>query len=132
MRLSPCRVSLILLLGAICPSVQGTFDGTNPRESFLREILAGSEYPTAPTVRTPSEIPLKVGILGAGAAGLYAALLLDSLGIDYDILEASDRVGGRMFTHRFNATAWANSTPDDPDYYDYVVSIHRINCEVHY
>ncbi|KAL1848916.1 hypothetical protein Daus18300_013425 [Diaporthe australafricana] len=46
-------------------------------------------------------------------------MLLDSLGIDYDIHEGSDRIGGRIFTHRFNQTAWDKSTPDDPAYYDY-------------
>ena len=124
MRLSLSRISLVLAFGGICPSVLGSIDQNNPRESFLRDILSASEYPRAPTSRTSSEIPLKVGIIGAGAAGLYAALLLDSLGIDYDIIEASDRVGWKIFTHLVNATAWANSTPDDPDYYDYYVSIH--------
>ena len=43
----------------------------------------------------------KVGILGAGIGGLYAALILDSLDIEYDILEASSRAGGRIFTYQF-------------------------------
>ncbi|KAI6143742.1 hypothetical protein BKA82DRAFT_2424013 [Pisolithus tinctorius] len=43
----------------------------------------------------------KVGILGAGVGGLYTALILDSLNIDYEILEASDRVGGRLLTYKF-------------------------------
>ncbi|KAK4449750.1 putative L-amino-acid oxidase precursor [Podospora aff. communis PSN243] len=58
--------------------------------------------------------PRKVCIVGAGVAGLYIAMLLDSLNIPnltYDILEANpDRVGGRCYTYRFS---------DDPhDYYD--------------
>lgn len=56
-----------------------------------------------------------VGILGAGAAGLYSALLLDwlndqlesqkeSFRFDYEILEAEpERVGGRMYTYRFES-----------------------------
>jgi monoamine oxidase len=72
-------------------------------------------------------VPFRIGIIGAGVGGLYTALLLDSLGINYDILEASDRVGGRIFTHRFNETAWSQSTPDDPDYYDYYVGAHDSN-----
>ncbi|KFX88596.1 hypothetical protein V490_07535 [Pseudogymnoascus sp. VKM F-3557] len=92
---------------------------SNPRESFLYKILAESKYPNSPTTPTPKDVPFKVGIIGAGAAGLYAAILLDSLGIEYDLIEASDRVGGRIYTYRFNETAWSNSTPDDPDYYDY-------------
>lgn len=43
----------------------------------------------------------KVGILGAGIGGLYTALILDSLDIEYEILEASDRTGGRMCTYKF-------------------------------
>ncbi|KAI6041672.1 hypothetical protein EDC04DRAFT_2601598 [Pisolithus marmoratus] len=43
----------------------------------------------------------KVGILGAGVGGLYTALILDSLDIEFEILEASDRVGGRLSTHKF-------------------------------
>ena len=39
-----------------------------------------------------------VGIVGGGFAGLYAGLLLQSLGIDCEIFEASERVGGRIDT----------------------------------
>lgn len=38
----------------------------------------------------------KVIIIGAGAAGLYAAYVLKSQGIDFQILEASDKYGGRL------------------------------------
>ncbi|KDQ16657.1 hypothetical protein BOTBODRAFT_237068 [Botryobasidium botryosum FD-172 SS1] len=44
---------------------------------------------------------LSVGIIGAGAAGLYIAMILDDLGISYKILEASTHAGGRVPTHRF-------------------------------
>ncbi|KZS87731.1 hypothetical protein SISNIDRAFT_470756 [Sistotremastrum niveocremeum HHB9708] len=52
-----------------------------------------------------------VGIIGAGMAGLYTAMILKSLGIKYKILEGSDRLGGRMFTHHFPGTG-------KYDYYD--------------
>ncbi|KAG1898907.1 uncharacterized protein F5891DRAFT_1190404 [Suillus fuscotomentosus] len=45
--------------------------------------------------------PATVGILGAGVGGLYTALILDSLDIKYEILEASDRTGGRLHTYDF-------------------------------
>lgn len=46
---------------------------------------------------------LNVGIVGGGMAGMYAALLLDELGIKHHIFEASgERVGGRVLTHYFN------------------------------
>ena len=38
----------------------------------------------------------KVIIIGAGAAGLSAAYLLQQQGIDYEVLEASSNYGGRM------------------------------------
>jgi len=45
----------------------------------------------------PTEEPL-VGIVGGGFAGLYAGLILQSLGIECQIFESSDRVGGRIQT----------------------------------
>ncbi|KAL1916166.1 uncharacterized protein VTP21DRAFT_6170 [Calcarisporiella thermophila] len=44
----------------------------------------------------------RVGIVGAGMAGLYAGFLLESVGLPYEILEASDRIGGRVWTHYFD------------------------------
>ncbi|MCB9894798.1 MAG: FAD-dependent oxidoreductase [Planctomycetes bacterium] len=42
----------------------------------------------------------RVAIIGAGIAGLHCAHLLKKGGVDADIYEAADRVGGRMFTKR--------------------------------
>ncbi|KAG8985254.1 hypothetical protein FRB90_004851 [Tulasnella sp. 427] len=42
-----------------------------------------------------------VGILGAGVGGLYTAMILESLGIPFEIMEASGRTGGRLYTHHF-------------------------------
>jgi monoamine oxidase len=43
------------------------------------------------------EVPM-VGIVGGGFAGLYSGLILQSLGIECEVFEASDRVGGRIDT----------------------------------
>lgn len=43
-----------------------------------------------------SKIPGKVIVIGAGAAGLSAAYLLNQQGLDVEILEASSIYGGRM------------------------------------
>ncbi|MDX2286000.1 MAG: NAD(P)/FAD-dependent oxidoreductase [Bacteroidia bacterium] len=53
--------------------------------------------------RLPSAAqPASVCIIGAGAAGLHAAWLLRSKGLDVSILEASGRIGGRIWTdHAF-------------------------------
>lgn len=42
-----------------------------------------------------------VTVLGAGVAGLVAAYELERLGHQVEILEADDRIGGRVCTHRF-------------------------------
>ena len=44
-----------------------------------------------------------VCIIGAGMAGLYTAMIFESLGISYQIVDADTRarVGGRIFTHHF-------------------------------
>ncbi|MBC8754986.1 FAD-dependent oxidoreductase [Kordia sp. YSTF-M3] len=49
-------------------------------------------------VADPADKKPLVGIIGGGFAGLYAGLILQSLGIEFEIFEASDRVGGRIDT----------------------------------
>lgn len=43
----------------------------------------------------------KVTILGAGMAGLVAAHELEELGHEVEVIEGSERIGGRVYTHRF-------------------------------
>ncbi|KAJ7466775.1 amine oxidase [Mycena galericulata] len=81
----------------------------------LAKSKAGLPSLNPPPSRAKTGEPIRVGILGAGIAGLYAALLIDYLGpesgLTYDILEANPgRTGGRLYTHRFS---------DSPnDYFD--------------
>lgn len=67
-------------------------------------------YPLWPPLHRDIPKPPHVGIIGAGMAGLYTGMILKSLGITYEIIEASDRIGGRVYTHRF--------TDSPGDYYD--------------
>ena len=46
-----------------------------------------------------------VVVIGAGAAGLSAARALHESGVDVVVLEARERVGGRIFTHRDRGTS---------------------------
>ena len=68
-----------------------------------RSSAVNSAYPkpsAKPLNVDPKE--LKVGIIGAGIAGLYTAYILEFLDIPYEILEVSDRIGGRIYTHYFS------------------------------
>jgi monoamine oxidase len=61
-----------------------------------------------------------ITILGAGTAGLTAAYELEKLGHTVRIFEASHRVGGRVWTHRFNDNTYgelgAMRIPSEHDY----------------
>jgi monoamine oxidase len=54
-----------------------------------------------PKCDVPELRDLPVAIFGADVAGLRTAKVLDYLGTPYDILEASERYGGRFFTYHF-------------------------------
>lgn len=74
--------------------------------------VAAISYQDAAPKRPEGCKEFSIGILGAGVAGLYTALMIDSLGPDsgitYQILEADQRIGGRLYTHKFEG-----HTPND-------------------
>ncbi|KAG1821131.1 uncharacterized protein BJ212DRAFT_1337791 [Suillus subaureus] len=99
------------------------------RESISRQLCEScdSELPIHPpglggtcsndtlfSTNRPSEegahLDVKFCIIGAGVAGLYIAMILKELGIPFDLVEAADRAGGRLYTHRFSEAPH--------DYYD--------------
>jgi hypothetical protein len=86
-------------------------------DTLLKKLpgLSGADHRQTPQLPLSKagfhETGHPVGILGAGVGGLYTALMLDSLDIKYEILEASDHTGGRLFTYKF---------PDSREY-DYYV-----------
>ncbi|KAK7678543.1 hypothetical protein QCA50_018415 [Cerrena zonata] len=97
---------------------------------LISTVIHGAPAHPSDAPPYPSDAPasaLKVDddpicIIGAGAAGLYAAMILQDLGLKYEILEASDRIGGRILTHRFNDEDVGydapRNTPERYDYYD--------------
>jgi monoamine oxidase len=77
------RAEIIRLLGLGVPGIL-----------FGSSLLSScSKYPLP-----DSRFSGTVGIIGGGIAGLYAGYLLQQQGISYRIYEASDRIGGRVFS----------------------------------
>ncbi len=77
------------------------------RKSFIQQsllvsagVLASGKIFSAPHIKKPAAVV----IIGAGLAGLSAACYLKKQGIQYVILEARDRVGGRVFSHVMDKT----------------------------
>lgn len=77
-RIALKQIGLGVSAGLVLPSWLTACSGDDPK----------------PVVETTSEIV----IIGAGAAGLYAADILQNSGVKVTILEASSRIGGRLRT----------------------------------
>jgi len=67
-------------------------------------LLAGGGVPHSLAQATPVAGPPRIGIIGAGIAGLTAALTLHDAGYRAVVCDATDRLGGRMHS---NTTTWA-------------------------
>jgi monoamine oxidase len=92
------------------------------RRDFLRTGVAAAAglALTGDALARVSSAKQKVIVAGGGLAGLVAAYELDKLGFDVKVLEAQDRVGGRVFTIRefsegLYADAGAARIPSDHD-----------------
>jgi len=82
------------------------------REFLKRTGVAGAGIAAGPALFARSAAadakatPARIAIVGAGIAGLNAALTLQDKGLASTVYEASDRIGGRMHSDR--SGYWAN------------------------
>lgn len=86
-----------------------------------RILQSGAAFVAAsPFVARAQSTDVDVAVIGAGAAGIAAGRMLRALGRSYRVLEARQRVGGRVFTddlqgEKFEAGAlyihWAERNP---------------------
>jgi monoamine oxidase len=90
-------------------SGRGRSSGSSTRRDFLRGSLAAGAAVAAAglacrrDIRADDDPAEAVAIVGAGVAGLTAAYRLAAAGIASEVFEASERVGGRIFTReKFN------------------------------
>jgi len=83
-----------------------------PRPAAPREAAAVSR-PVAKPAKVSKPLPqaLTVVVVGAGVAGLKAARELQSLGATVSILEARDRIGGRMHTYDIESDIYHGVQP---------------------
>src|SRR5215203_3147701 len=76
----------------------------NSRRSFLKSLAtAAAGAALAPTVVSQQRKKNCI-VIGAGFAGLAAAYKLKNAGWSITVLEARDRIGGRVFSHKFAGT----------------------------
>ncbi len=92
-------VTLILLIGG-CAEQHRT-----PQPTLPPGASASTSAPSAPLALSPHDTPIpaqsRVVVAGAGLAGLVTAFQLQKAGVDVHVLEATDRIGGRVGTAHY-------------------------------
>ena len=71
------------------------------RRNFLKILGAATAGATLPTAIYSQRRQHSAVVIGAGFAGLAAAFRLKNAGWKVTVLEARDRIGGRVFSHKF-------------------------------
>jgi hypothetical protein len=97
--------------GNTVPPVVKAFQ--NPKPCRRRLVILLLLLLSFPGLANAQDTNSDVVIVGAGAAGLYAAYTLDNLGFDVIVLEARPRIGGRIhpiWQRQWDPNFWINSS----------------------
>ncbi|KAM6223635.1 L-amino-acid oxidase [Rhynchocyon petersi] len=98
---------LVLFLFSLAASLNKT---ANCSQDPFRKCLQDQDYEELLDVVTlglnRTSRPQRVIVVGAGVAGLVAAKVLSEAGHKVTILEADNRIGGRIFTYRHKKNGW--------------------------
>lgn len=128
-----------VLFGRVAPLALGTEVG----EEYLGLLLEqGGFHPPQPVLPRTASLPddFKVVIVGAGIAGMAAALECAAAGIDYEIIDRNDEVGGTWYTTVYPGIGvdtpsayyslsrdingdWSSYYPQGPEYQRYLQSV---------
>ncbi|KAF4104083.1 hypothetical protein G5714_015070 [Onychostoma macrolepis] len=104
---SPCKYlpAVLALILVVTYHAGGSTD-----EDPLFKCLQDSDYDYLLKLTEqglpPTKNPKHVVIVGAGASGLTSAKFLEDAGHKVTIIEASDRIGGRILTYRNESEGW--------------------------
>ncbi|KAI9513628.1 hypothetical protein NQZ68_041651 [Dissostichus eleginoides] len=94
----------LVLIGLVVFAVSGIFGDP------LYECLQDTDYSELLDIvdkgLPPTKTPRHIAIVGGGIAGLTAAKILEDAGHKVTIIEASNRIGGRVETFRNNREGW--------------------------
>jgi 4-hydroxyacetophenone monooxygenase len=124
------RIAPIALGGEVAPEYLGLL------------LEQGGFQPSQPVLPRTAKLPadFRVVIIGAGIAGITAALACADAGIDYQIIERNDEVGGTWYTTRYPGIGvdtpsayyslsrdingdWSSYYPQGAEYQAYLVSV---------
>ncbi|ABK71859.1 flavin-containing monooxygenase [Mycolicibacterium smegmatis] len=123
----------------IAPLALGTPVGPEYAGLLLEQ---GGFHPSQPVLPRTAKLPpdFKVVIIGAGIAGMAAALELADAGVDFEIIDRNDEVGGTWYTTTYPGIGvdtpsayyslsrdvngdWTSYYPQGPEYQNYLRAV---------